>query len=210
MRRKKSEVMEVDHQRLQDVADRAKKSLDPKDAELIERVFDSYEYVADLIQAKNLTIGRLQKMLFGAKTEKTPKVVGNSTPSQAASGETGDARGPSPEDAGETESDEADADGAGRPPPGGHGRNAAAAYRGAERIVVPHASLGPGDACPECGKGTVYEKSPASSCESPGKLPFPPCATNCKNCVAICAARCSAPRFPRRPGLRSTTRRQPA
>jgi hypothetical protein len=172
MRRKKPEVMEVDHKRLQDVADRAKKSLDPKDAELIERVFDSYEYVADLIQAKNMTIGRLQKMLFGAKTEKTQKVVGNSNPTQAASGETADARGPSLHDAGETESDEADVEGDGKPPPGGHGRNAAAAYRGAERITVPHASLCPGDACPECGKGTVYEKSPGLIVRITGQAPL--------------------------------------
>jgi len=34
-------------------------------------VFESYEYVAGLIQEKNMSIGRLQKMLFGEKTEKT-------------------------------------------------------------------------------------------------------------------------------------------
>ncbi len=70
MRRKKPEIIEVDLKRLQDVADRAKELFDPEDAELIGRVFDSYEYVAGLIGEKNMSIGRLQKMLFGAKTEK--------------------------------------------------------------------------------------------------------------------------------------------
>jgi hypothetical protein len=39
----------------------------------------------------------------------------------------------------------------------GHGRNGAEEYVGAEKICVPHESLKPGDACPNCKKGTVYE-----------------------------------------------------
>ena len=41
----------------------------------------------------------------------------------------------------------------------GHGRNGADAYHGAEKIEVPHESLRPGDACPDCTQGTVYEVS---------------------------------------------------
>ena len=39
----------------------------------------------------------------------------------------------------------------------GHGRNGADAYTGAEKTVVPHESLQPGDPCPQCAEGTVYE-----------------------------------------------------
>ena len=39
----------------------------------------------------------------------------------------------------------------------GHGRNGADAYTGAEKIEVPHESLQPGDPCPKCVDGTVYE-----------------------------------------------------
>ena len=39
----------------------------------------------------------------------------------------------------------------------GHGRNGADAYSGAEKIEVRHASLQPGDPCPQCEEGTVYE-----------------------------------------------------
>ena len=39
----------------------------------------------------------------------------------------------------------------------GHGRNGANAYSGAEKIEVPHETLKPGDPCPECIQGTVYE-----------------------------------------------------
>ena len=168
MRRKKPEIIEVDHKRLRDVADRAKESLDPNDAELFGRVFDAYEYVAGLIGEKNMSIGRLQKMLFGAKTEKTDKVVGDSGKPQADSGEENDKR--STADADEADTDEAAAEG--KPPPQGHGRNGAAAYRGAKRIEVPHDSLEPGDACPECGQGTVYEKAPGVVVRITGQAPL--------------------------------------
>ena len=172
MRRNKPEIMDVNPQRLKDVADRAKASLDPEDAELIERVFESYEYVAGLIQEKSMSIGRLQKMLFGAKTEKTAAVVGDA-PQTTTESPSGGATKNADE---ETPCDEADAEGArnnnGKPPPKGHGRNGAAAYQGAERIAVPHPSLHIGDPCPECGKGTLYRKSPSVIVRITGQAPL--------------------------------------
>jgi hypothetical protein len=41
--------------------------------------------------------------------------------------------------------------------PKGHGRNGADAYTAAEKIEVPHPSLQPGDPCPQCVEGTLYE-----------------------------------------------------
>jgi hypothetical protein len=168
MRRNKPEIMDVDHKRLQEIADRAKKQrLDPEDAELIARVFDSYEYVAGLIQEKNMSIGRLQKMLFGAKTEKTGKVTGEAA---GTNSENADETGTHDSDDAESDEDSGEPDG--KPPPPGHGRNGADAYRGAERIEVPHASLEPGAACPECGTGTVYEKPPGIIVRITGRAPL--------------------------------------
>ena len=163
MSRKTPEVMNVDDKRLQAVVDRAKKSLDPEDAKYIERLFESYEYVTGLIGEKNMSIGRLQKMLFGAKTEKTKQVTKDS-PSDQATGESG---------SNETPSDEADADHnrKGKPPPQGHGRTPAAAYRGAERIEVPHPLHQAGDACPKCG-GTLYRKRPSVILRITGQAPL--------------------------------------
>jgi hypothetical protein len=47
--------------------------------------------------------------------------------------------------------------GSGKSSPAGHGRNGAAAYRGAQKVRVPHASLKTGAPCPDaqCG-GKVY------------------------------------------------------
>jgi transposase len=42
--------------------------------------------------------------------------------------------------------------------PAGHGRNAASAFTGAEKVSVQHAQLKPGDPCPECGEGRVYRQ----------------------------------------------------
>jgi hypothetical protein len=42
-------------------------------------------------------------------------------------------------------------------PARGHGRNGADDYVGAEKIEVPYSSLEPGDPCPQCETGTVYD-----------------------------------------------------
>ncbi|MGA8056506.1 MAG: IS66 family transposase [Burkholderiales bacterium] len=95
------------------------------------------------LHAKNASIGRLRRMLFGATTERLEAVLG--------------------EPAGDLEADRtaaAPAEKASRPKPVGHGRNGAAAYTGAERISVAHAALHREDACPACQRGKVYPLAP--------------------------------------------------
>ena len=126
--------------------------LDEQDCAKIKAVFESYLYLTDLVEDKQMTIKRLRQMLFGASTEKTEAVIKKA------------------EDQGEPESPPAPDDDARAPPQQtedepseprpkrkGHGRNGADAYTGAETIQVPHESLQPGDTCPGCKKGKVYE-----------------------------------------------------
>jgi transposase len=55
----------------------------------------------------------------------------------------------------------------------GHGRNGAAAFAGAIRVSIPHATLQPGQACPECGQGKVYrQKDPATLVRIVGHAPL--------------------------------------
>jgi transposase len=55
----------------------------------------------------------------------------------------------------------------------GHGRNGAAAFAGAVRVSIPHATLQPGHACPECGEGKVYrQKDPATLVRIVGHAPL--------------------------------------
>ena len=72
MKHPSPEVLIVNPKQLKDVAVSAKEQLlNPGDADLIEKVFESYEYESGQIGHKNMSIQRLKAMLFGAKTEKT-------------------------------------------------------------------------------------------------------------------------------------------
>jgi transposase len=155
--RNSPEIVEVDNAQLDDVLRRVEQALDEKDAKLIRAVFQSYAYVSDLVEDKNTSIRRLRKLFFGARTEKTEAVVGRQTEKPEATPQNGAAADTeltaSEPDVGA--SNEADTASASQ----GHGRNGADAYRGAERIDVPHPSLSAGDPCPSCRQGTVYEKA---------------------------------------------------
>ena len=54
----------------------------------------------------------------------------------------------------------------------GHGRNGAEAYRGAERIDVPHPSLTCGRRVSRLRQGTVYEKAPGVLVRITGQPPL--------------------------------------
>jgi transposase len=57
--------------------------------------------------------------------------------------------------------------------PAGHGRHSAAAFSGAAKIAVSHATLKSGDTCPECLRGKVYQqKQPATRIRIIGRAPL--------------------------------------
>jgi transposase len=161
------ELVEVDSDRLEEVLRRAEQALDEKDAALVRAVFESYAYVTELVEDKNTSIRRLRQLLFGSSTEKTEAVVGpkDGAPEPAIPP---DAAVGAEATAGEGTADVSDAAAVSK----GHGRNGAAAYRGAERIDVAHPSLRAGDACPACGEGTVYEKAPGVLVRITGQPPL--------------------------------------
>jgi transposase len=101
---------------------------------LLEKVLRTLQWLMGAIEAKDTTIGRLARMIFGAKTEKTGQLF----PQPPPTGSQGAA--------------------AAAPPPKrkGHGRTAAADYPGAKRVKVPHPQLHPGDLCPDCQQGKLY------------------------------------------------------
>jgi transposase len=73
--------------------------------------------------------------------------------------------GAAPDDAGPEESS--------TPPPQGHGRNGADAFRGAQNVAIAHPHLKHGDRCPECGKGNVYgQKEPKVLVRLVGQAPL--------------------------------------
>ena len=57
--------------------------------------------------------------------------------------------------------------------PAGHGRHSAAAFTGAAKVAVSHATLKSGDTCPECLRGKVYQqKQPATLIRIIGRAPL--------------------------------------
>jgi transposase len=156
----KPTIVDVDMERLDDVLRRAEAALDEEDYALLKAIVESYHYVADLVGDKNTSIARLRKLLFGARTEKTSSVLGKTpadenapAPPPKADGQSGKAvAGETPDGVGSTACDSEASE-----KTKGHGRNGADAYTAAEKIEVPHATLSPGDPCPECPNGTVYD-----------------------------------------------------
>src|SRR6516225_529423 len=164
------EIVAVSPTQLEEVLRRVEQALTEEDAALIRAVFQSYVYVTDLIEDKNTSIRRLRQLLFGARTEKTDAVVGRDTERPDTTGPS-DPAARTAETAGEPASGTSNAADS-EPISHGHGRNGAPAYRGAERIEVPHPSLKAGDLCPACERGTVYDKAPGVLVRITGQPPL--------------------------------------
>jgi transposase len=122
------------------VVDRIKSTVSAEDHAKLKAAIDTLAFVTRELEAKATSLSRLRQMLFGSTTEKTSEVIGPEEPegeAQPAQPETTTSEGP-------------------RPKAPGHGRIAAAALTGAEKVKVLHPSLHSGDGCPECAKGKVY------------------------------------------------------
>ena len=103
--------------------------------QLIEKLLRTLQWLMAAIQAKDTTMGRLSRLIFGAQTEKTRRLFPQPPPATAA-GASAAAVAPAPKGK-------------------GHGRRAAADYAGARQVKVPHPQLRPGDPCPECQQGKL-------------------------------------------------------
>jgi transposase len=158
------EILEVNRTQLEEVLRRAEQALDEKDATLIRRVFESYRYVAELVDDKDTTIRRLRQLFFGKRTEKTKLVLAGNTPTAEAAPPSAAASAADSKDAAAPEPEPS--------PCPGHGRNGADAYRSASRMEVPHPTLHAGDACPACDQGTVYAKAPGVLVRITGQPPL--------------------------------------
>ena len=151
MKQTKTTITELDMDDLEDILRRVEaKQLNDDDCEKIKVLAESYVHLLDLLKDKKTSIARLRNMLFGASTEKTASVLGDKSDSPAPSSL--DENIPTEQD-----SQTANSQKAPEKPRKGHGRNGVDAYAGAEKIEVLHESLQPGDDCPDCGQGTVYE-----------------------------------------------------
>jgi transposase len=171
MSQTKPTIVELSMDELEEILRRLEaKQLGADDYETLKAVIGSYVYLVNAVGDKDTTIRRLRQMLFGTKTEKTSAVIGGVTSA------TGGAASPEAEavpdstaasaTAASTKADaevpaeartESDSQTSGED--SGHGRNGADAFTSAEKIEVRHDSLQPGDPCPKCEVGTLYDTS---------------------------------------------------
>jgi hypothetical protein len=130
---------ELKLEELEAIVERTKAALTEEEYDTLKGAVDTLAYLTLELDKKGVSIQRLRKLIFGASTEKTSQVVSGT------------------EGGGQTAcADAKDAESKPKPKRKGHGRNGAAAYRGAEKIKVPHETLKPGDPCPECPDGKLY------------------------------------------------------
>ena len=137
--------IEMDQSELEAILEHAKTApMSQAEYDKLHAVVETLVFLTAELEKKRVSVQRLKQLLFGATTETTQKVMERILEEAGKEDTSGD----------EAAAGQASESG---PKAKGHGRNGAAVYVGAETIRVPHASLKPGDPCPSCKKGTVYE-----------------------------------------------------
>src|ERR1700683_842436 len=151
----KPERLDVTSEELEALLEGVRAPLGEASYQKLQAAIRTLSYVTELLETREATLEKLRRLLCHSSTEKTGKVL------QQAGVET---------------------DGKKHTPPGehtpkrktpGHGRNSAAAYRGARKVEVPHGSLKPGDQCPDCEHGKVYpQRDPGVLVRIKGQAPI--------------------------------------
>jgi len=157
---------EVDLGTLHEILGRAEAVISPEDLETLQAAVDTLALLTQELEGKKASIARLRRLMFGERTEKASRILGkNFAAGSDAPAESADEPG--------SASGGAAAQPEKKPRKPGHGRNGAAAYRGATRVAVPHASLTRGECCPGCQKGKVYpQKQPKAIIRVTGMAPL--------------------------------------
>ncbi|MEJ2520951.1 MAG: IS66 family transposase [Desulfuromonadales bacterium] len=135
---------------METILERAKTTpLSEEEYDTLHAAMETLVFLTTELEKKRVSVQRLKQLLFGATTETTRKVIDKLLDEAGKEGTSHDeaAEGQEPKT---------------RPKANGHGRNGADAYVGAEKVQVPHARFKPGDPCPRCQKGTLYESVPPS------------------------------------------------
>jgi transposase len=137
-----TEWLDVTSEELEALLDGVREALGEAAYRKLQVAIRTLGYVTELLETREATLERLRRLLCHSSTEKTEAVL------KQAGIETGEKKHKAP--------------GAQHTPKNaapGHGRNGAAAYRGARKVEVPHAWLKAGDQCPDCQRGKVYSVS---------------------------------------------------
>ena len=143
--------------------------LSPAEKQVVAKVIRGYFYLADLVQESGVKLKRVREFIFGRSSKRarkaTPKSQEPEESEPAVSTPTGTERALNeiPPPAKRTVKT--------CPPGKGHGRLAADDYPGAEVRHCSHPHLKPGDLCPDCGRGRLYQGKPKRQIQLQGHAP---------------------------------------
>lgn len=155
---KQDDIPKTDPSEIEALIERVNRSrIEPRDAQLVERLLRLVLSMASLLEHKNASIKRLKRLIFGpgsdARTNagasaKEPASDIATEPDSKHSSDT------NPKDAQSCASNQ-------KPKRPGHGRKAASAYTGARVVICRHPALKSGDHCPDpyC-RGHLYSVEP--------------------------------------------------
>ncbi len=159
------ELVTATQEQLDEILLHARPALSAQQYQLLDGVLSTFVYVMLKLQNAKASIKRLQHMLFGGgRTEHKRNVlepfpvVYNPQARHSAASQTEPAQVVVPAKS--------------KPRPPGHGRNAAQAYSGAAIVECEHPDLKPGERCPACDKGRVYDSPPKSLVKVVGQAPL--------------------------------------
>jgi len=143
---KQDDIPKTDPSEIEALIKRLNQSnIEPRDAQLVERLLRLVLSMASLLQHKNASIKRLKRLIFGPSSDKRA-VTGSSTEVEAAaSGDDSEQQPGSDSNPGTTRSSSTDQ----KPKRSGHGRMAASAYTGAKVVICRHPDFKTGDHCPD-------------------------------------------------------------
>lgn len=153
--------IDVPLEELEGLLEQARPALSEEGYQKLRAAIRTLGYVTELLEKKETTLAALRELLCPASTEKTDKVLKQAGIDTGQKKPGGAPCGPS----------------ASKEPKGaaaGHGRNGAAAYGGAQKIKIPHASLKAGDPCPDAQcRGKVYlQRDPGVLVRIKGQAPL--------------------------------------
>src|SRR4030042_6128372 len=171
----KTKVIELSQEEAQRLLRDIKGKVSEDDYKLLEGLVNTIDVLNSALKEKKISISRLRS-LFGIKTEKSSRILKDSDlnpmeermegyPEAGESGRKKDWDA----DYNPTDHDQPDIN-----PPDynpmvsrgmslnekkakGHGRNGSKSFIGMGKVFIPHEELKPGDICPECEKGKIYD-----------------------------------------------------
>jgi transposase len=131
-------------------------ALSAEDRQVLVKVLTFYFWLLFALREAKLSLKRLKALVFGEKP-KPPR-----PPASGGPGGGGNAGGSAPPTSASPAVPSATPVSLPeqKPPPPGHGRQGADAYRAAPRETCRHETLAEGERCPACGRGRLYRLPP--------------------------------------------------